>query len=59
MQILEHGKKAPIITCTECNYKYIYNTRDINTKETTGEDGEVTITKIVVCPECGKETTIE
>lgn len=60
MQILEHGNQAPIITCATCNCKYMYNARDIKTKETTGEDGAViTTTKTVVCPECGKETTIE
>ena len=59
MQILEHGDQAPIITCATCNCKYLYDARDIKTTTTTQEDGQVTETKIVKCPECGTEVIIE
>ena len=49
MQILEHGNKAPIITC-DCGCKFIYFPTDV--KET--EEG-----KKVTCPECGKEHTVQ
>lgn len=58
MQILEHGNKAPIITCANCNCKYLYNVLDIKTTTTT-QDGKTTETKTVKCPECGTETTVE
>lgn len=52
MQILEHGSKAPIITCS-CGCKFIYENSDI----ATTQEGE-TITKQVTCPECGEKHTI-
>lgn len=53
MQILEHGSKAPIITCS-CGCKFIYENSDIT--ETVEE--EEAITKTVTCPECGEKHTI-
>ena len=58
MQILEHGNKAPIITCANCNCKYLYGVRDITTITIT-QEGQKTETKTVKCPECGTETTIK
>lgn len=48
MQIMEHGSKAPIITCT-CGCKFIYENSDLNI--VVEDDAEKTI---VSCPECGK-----
>ena len=57
MQILEHGNKAPIITCS-CGCKFIYENSDIvTTKISTVRNGG-TETKTVTCPECGEKHTI-
>ena len=45
---MEHGSKAPIITCT-CGCKFIYENSDLNI--VVEDDAEKTI---VSCPECGK-----
>lgn len=52
MQILEHGSKAPIITC-DCGCKYIYGYSDM-VEVRVGEDTQYA----VYCPECGVETIL-
>ena len=53
MQILQHGNKAPIITCTTCNCQFLYTEADV-VKKTVGE----TLQRSVICPECGTETIL-
>lgn len=53
MQILQHGNKAPIITCATCNCQFLYTEADV-VKKIVGE----TIQKSVICPECGVETIL-
>lgn len=48
MQILEHGNKALIITCS-CGCKFIYDAIDVIT---TIADGIYTY--YVICPECNE-----
>ena len=52
MQILEHGSKAPIVTCS-CGCKYIFEYSDM-VEIKVRED----IQYAVYCPECGEETVL-
>lgn len=50
MQILKHGSKAKVITCS-CGCEFSYENCDI----ITTDEGE----RILICPECGEKHTLE
>lgn len=50
MQILKHGSKAKVITCS-CGCEFSYENCDI----ITTDEGE----RILICPECGEKHTVE
>lgn len=60
MEVLKHGKKFRIITCSECDCEFQFAVTEIQTKKIVTPDSEYYESlDYIECPECGHRIYLE
>lgn len=60
MEVLRHGSKFRIVTCSECNCEFQFAVTEIQTQQIHTNDTEYyESVDYIECPECGHRTYIE